>query len=76
MVSERPTIPGSEPNRRSHRPWLNSTALGPCHLHSSAVNSLPSCGWMPSIWKKFSETGTPLSRSGSPWPLSRLSPTP
>jgi hypothetical protein len=27
MVSARPTIPASEPNLRSHRPWLNSTAL-------------------------------------------------
>ena len=68
--------PESEPKRRSHRPWLNSTALGPCHLHSSAVKRRPYCGCTPSTWKKFSETGTPLSRSGSPLPLSRLSPTP
>jgi hypothetical protein len=44
MVSVRPAMPASEPNLRVHRPWLNSTALGPCHLHSSAVNILPSCG--------------------------------
>ena len=75
-VRFRPVIPGSAAKRLSHSPWLSSTALGPCHLHSSALNSRPICGSTPSTWKKFPDTGTPLSRSGSPRPVSVMSPTP
>jgi hypothetical protein len=43
-VSLRPTMPVSDANRRFHSRLLNSTALGPFHLHSSALNGLPKMG--------------------------------
>ena len=76
MVNGRPTIDRSEAKRRSQNPWLNKTALGPCHLHSSAVNCRPSSGSTPSTGKKLQETGTLLRRSGVPCPPRMLSPTP
>ena len=57
-------------------PCASMTAFGPFQVHSSAVNVRPSAGRTPRTSKKLSDTGTPLSRSGSPFPLSRLSPTP
>ena len=40
-VNARPTTPGSDANRLTHNPWLSMATLGPFHLHSSCVNSLP-----------------------------------
>ena len=75
-VSDDPTTAGSDAKRRVHRPWLRRTAFGPFHFTSSAVNVRPSAGCTPRIWKKLSDTGTALSRSGSPRPVSIVSPTP
>ena len=52
------------------------TTFGPFQTASSALKLRPRTGCTPSTSKKFAVTGTPLRRSGSPAPLSRLSPTP
>ena len=72
MVSDRPTTPRTGPGRRSHRPWLSSTAWPGPRPFLRGEESARAAGRLPSTWKKFSDTGTPLSRSGSPWPLSRV----
>ncbi len=69
-------MPGSEANRRRQKLWLNSIAGGAEYFpwHSFAVNDLPITGCTPSSVKKFPVTGTLVSRSGSPIPVSSLSP--
>ena len=76
MVSAVPTMEASELKRRSQNPCASMTAFGPFQVHSSEVNVRPSAGLTPRTSKKLSDTGIPLSRSGSPFPLRRLSPTP
>ena len=77
-VSFRPNTLGSEAKRHRQKLYVKSMAGGAEYFpwHSSVVNDLPIAGCTPSNEKKFPVTGTLVRRSGSPVPVSCLSPTP
>src|SRR6266511_2964642 len=60
---ERPTTPASPPKRLCQKACVRSTAFLPFHLHSSAANPRPICGWTPNTSRKYCDTPTPLRRS-------------
>ena len=68
---------GSAANRRVQKPWVKITAGGEASLPwpSAGLNERPKAGSTPRNAKKFWVTGTLVKRSGSPAPVSSLSPT-
>jgi hypothetical protein len=69
MIVVRPMTPRSPPNRRTHRPWLNTTDAERPAVLSSGVKLRPSAVVTPSVEKRFAETPAASMRSASPSPL-------
>ncbi len=64
-----PTIRGSPPKRRCHKPWLTTVTWFRSRASSSGRKVRPSCGVAPRSRKKSAVTVPVFSRSGSPAPV-------
>ena len=73
--SVRPTMRGSEPNRRRQRASLRSTAAGPPGRSSSAVKPRPMAGTTPSTAGASAVMYPVRSRSGAPLPVRLTDPS-